>query len=132
MTRHTQECKSCSSKITGELYHQGFSDMTAVYCDYCPIVLLIKDQNFYEENGIEFPDLMPGDKGWEEYNRHLLPIYERAEEHFPLCCFGGPFKYMAAPRCPKCNSYIMGKGYEDKPIQRNIRHVFVTKGSTYI
>ena len=132
MTKHTQECKSCGSEIDGELYHQGFSDMVAIYCDSCPNVLLITDQNFFEKNGIEFPNLMPGDEGWQEYNRHLLPAFEKAEALFPKCSCGGSFKYMAAPRCPKCNNYIMGQGYEDKPIYRNIRYVFVTKESTYI
>lgn len=132
MTEHTQTCANCNSNITGEIYHQGFSDMVAIYCDCCPNVLLIKDFGFFEKNGIEFPNLVAGDDGWQEYNRHLLPYYEKAEKHFPMCSCGCTFKYMAAPRCPNCNDYISGEGYEDKPIYRNIRHVFVTKEAKYI
>ena len=132
MTKHTQVCASCNSEVSGELYHLGFSDMEAIYCNSCPNVLLIKDLEFYEKNGVNFPNLMAGDKGWEEYNRHLLPYFKEAEKHFPLCSCGGRYEYMAAPRCPKCNEYILGKGHEDKPVYRNIRHVFITKESIEI
>lgn len=37
---------------------------------------------------------------------------------------------MAAARCPKCNEYIFGEDYEDKPvIQQTQGYVFVTVGS---
>lgn len=132
MTQHTQRCKCCNADISGEIYHLGFSDMDAIYCERCPNVLLIKDRTFYEKNGISFPNLVPGDKGWEEYNRHLLPYFERAESYLPLCPCGGHFRYMAAPRCPKCDGYIMGGGYDDKPVYRQHKYVFVTKEAIYI
>ena len=74
---------------------------------------------------------MPGDEGWQEYNRHLLPYYEKAEKLFPKCKCGGNFKFMAPPRCPKCNEYLAGKdkGYDDKPYFRDHRYAFVTVGS---
>lgn len=130
MTHHIQKCECCGTSVEGELYHVGFSDMEALYCERCPNVLLIKDQNFYKKIGVEFPNLVAGDKGWEEYNRHLLPYFEAVERHLPLCPCGSHFKYMAAPRCPKCHDYMFGRGYEDKPVLRNARHVFVSSEST--
>ena len=132
MTQHTQQCACCKSEISGELYHCGFSDMEAIYCEFCPNVLLLKDSDFYQRIGVIFPNLMAGDKGWQEYNKHLLPYFEQVEKHFPLCSCGGHFRYMAAPRCPKCLSYIFGQGYDDKPVHRNIRHAFVTRESIYL
>lgn len=132
MTKHTQKCLSCHEEITGELYHMGFSNIDAIYCTSCPNVLLIKDRNFYDKNNIEFPHLVAGDKGWQEYNRHLLPYYKNAEQHLPQCSCGDSFEYMAPPRCPKCNGYIFGKSYENKPVLRNINYAFVTKKSKSI
>jgi hypothetical protein len=103
--------------------------MEAVYCSDCPKVLLIKDQDFFEQNGVEFPRLMPGDKGRMEYNKHLLPYYERAENLFPRCPCGGHFRFMAPPRCPKCLEFILGKGYDGKPYYRRSGYAFVTEGS---
>ncbi|MCJ8169300.1 hypothetical protein [Atopomonas sediminilitoris] len=132
MTHHTQQCSCCKSEVSGELYHLGFSDMEAVYCERCPNVLLIKDPDFYSKIGVAFPNLMAGDKGWQEYDKHLLPYFAETEKHFPLCSCGAHFRYMAAPRCPKCHNYILGKGYGDKPVYRNARYVFVTNESIYI
>lgn len=106
--------------------------MDAVYCTKCPKVLLLEDQGFLAEQGINFPNLMPGDEGWQEYNAHLLPLYEQAEALFPSCGCGGTFKYMAPPRCPKCKEYILGSDYENKPINRNLGYAFVTVGSVKI
>ena len=132
MTKHTLICQSCNSEIAGEIYHLGFSNMEAIYCTNCPNVLLIKDLNFYNKNGIKILNLKAGDKGWQAYDRHLLPYFKKVESLFPDCSCGGKFEYMAAPRCPNCNEYIMGNGYDDKPIYRNIRHVFISKESIYI
>ncbi|WP_172204754.1 hypothetical protein [Niveibacterium sp. COAC-50] len=106
--------------------------MEAIYCERCPNVLLIKDRDFYEKNGIKVPHLAAGDKGWLEYNRHLLPFFTKAEEHFPLCSCGAHFRYMAAARCPKCNGYLFGTGYQDKPVLRNTLYVFVTNEAKYL
>lgn len=129
MSRHVQECRCCKMQISGEIYHLGFSDMEAVYCERCPNVLLIKDHQFYSRNGIEIPFLVAGEKGWLEYDAHLLPFFEQAEQYLPPCSCGGHFRYMATPRCPSCSGYIMGKDYEGKPVLRNARYVFVTKES---
>ncbi len=132
MSKHSQNCKVCNTDIEGEIYHLGFSDMEALYCWDCPNVLLIKDRDFFSGNGIVFPNLMAGDKGWQEYNKHLLPYYEKAEELLPKCKCGGHFRFMAPPRCPKCNEYLAGKGYDNKPYYRNHKYVFVTIGSVYL
>ena len=132
MTKHIQSCKSCSSEVEGELYHLGFSDMESVYCSSCPNVLLIKDRDFFERNGVEIPRLLAGDSGWMEYDKHLLPYYEKAEKLLPDCECGGDFKFMAPPRCPKCNNYLSGKDYDNKPYYRNNKHAFVTTGSIYL
>ena len=128
MTKHTCDCRSCGGSIKGELYHLGFSDMEAVYCDSCPNVLLLKDREYLARNGVQFPYLQAGDKGWEYYNRHLLPYYEMAEKYFPNCACGGRFRYMSAPRCPSCGDYIMGKGFEE-PVDRNLIYVFISRDS---
>jgi len=132
MTYHIQQCISCKSNISGELHHCGFSDMEAIYCERCPNVLLIKDFEFYNRIEVKFPNIVAGDDDWLEYNKHLLPYFEAAEKHLPLCSCGGHFRYMAAVRCPICLQYIFGKGYEDKPIYRDIRNAFITKEATYI
>ncbi|HDY99556.1 MAG TPA: hypothetical protein ENH72_13850 [Pseudomonas sabulinigri] len=134
MTEHVQKCGACGEEVKGELYHLGFSDMDAVYCWDCPNVLLIKDHDFFEKNGITFPHLMPGDKGWQEYNKHMLPYYKEAEKLFPGCGCGGSFRFMAPPRCPKCNDYLAGKDkdYGGKPYYRYHKYVFVTVGSVYL
>ena len=124
MTKHTLNCKECRNSIDGELYHLGFSNLEAIYCDSCPNVLLLRLPGFYSDNGIEMPSLQAGDEGWGFYDRHLFPYYEKAESHFPSCSCGGCFRFMAAPRCPVCKQYLMGKGFAN-PIDRNMRHVFV-------
>lgn len=130
MTKHTQECKSCGKDSEGEIYHMGFSDMSCMYCDSCPRVLLLKDGNLLKKNGIEWPNLQPGDEGWEYYNRHLLPIYEKLESLFKSCECGGHFRAWAAPRCPKCNDYLSAVEPEpDKPSKWYSKYVFVTVGS---
>lgn len=132
MSSHSQTCKSCNAEITGDLYHLGLSHLDAVNCERCPNVLLLKVPQFYQENGITFPALLPGDDGWEPYDRHLLPCFEQAEYYFPLCSCGGRFRYMAAPRCPDCNGYLSGRGYDDKPALRDTHYVFVTSKSIYL
>ena len=130
MTKHTQECRICGKGSEGEIYHMGFSDMSCMYCDSCPRVLLLKDGNLLKKNGIEWPNLQPGDEGWEYYNRHLLPIYEKLESLFKPCECGGNFRAWAAPRCPKCNDYLSGVAPEpDKPSKWYSKYVFVTVGS---
>ena len=132
MTQHRQLCQSCHSEISGELIHLGFSNIDVIYCNQCPNVLIIKDQGFYENNEIELPRLSAGEKGWQEYDRHLIPYFKLAEKLFPQCACGGRFEYMAAPRCPSCNEYILGKGYEDKPALRNTRSAFISRESVSI
>ena len=132
MAKHSQKCECCKTVITGELYHLGFSHLDAAYCERCPNVLLLKVPQFYQDNGIAFPALFPGDEGWEVYDRHMLPYFAQAENCFPGCSCGGRFRYMAGPRCPNCNGYLSGKGYGDKPALRNTRHVFVSGKSVYL
>jgi len=130
MTKHIQECKSCDKESEGELYHMGFSDMSCMYCDSCPRVLLLKDGSLLKKNGIEWPQLQPGDEGWEYYNRHLLPVYEKLESLFKPCECGGHFRAWAAPRCSICNDYLSAVAPEpDKPSKWYSKHVFVTVGS---
>ena len=131
MTHHIQQCKSCDTEVQGELYHLGFSDMEALYCERCPNVLLIKDPDFYRRIGVSPPNLSAGDEGWLEYNRHLLPFFGQVESHLPTCSCGGCFRYMAAPRCAACNDYIFAQPYSE-PIDRSVRHVFVSKDSVRI
>lgn len=101
-----------------------------MYCDSCPRVLLLKDRKLLEANGIVWPSLQPGDKGWEYYNRHLLPLYEKLESLFQPCSCGGKFRAWAAPRCSICNDYISGIEPEpDKPSKWGSKYVFVTVGS---
>jgi len=132
VTAHTQTCKQCLTKISGELVHLGFSDMDAIYCNRCPNVLFIKDWKFFDRIGVSVPDLTAGDKGWLEYDRHLLPYYTEVEKHFPPCSCGGQFQYMAAPRCPQCRDYLLGVGYSDKPVLRKQQFAFVTAETTLI
>lgn len=132
MTKHTQECEKCKKSIDGEIYHLGFSNIEAVYCSSCPNVLLIEDQDFFSNNGVDFPNLVAGDKGWQEYNKHLLPYYKKAEKLFPKCECGGSFQFMAPPRCANCNEYLSGNGYDNKPYYRNHKYVFVSKNSVSI
>ena len=131
MTKHIQNCISCGRDSEGELYHLGFSDMGCMYCDSCPSVLLLKDHSLAKRNGIEWPNLSPGDEGWEYYNRHLIPVYQSFEKLFKPCHCGGVYKAYALPRCSKCNGYIFGGNPEpDKPINwQNRRHVFVATNS---
>lgn len=130
MTKHTQACESCGVSIEGELYHLGLSNMSCMYCDSCPSVLLIKDGDLASRHGIERPYLRAGDEGWEYYDRHLLPFYERYEALFKPCSCGGRYHAYALPRCPECNGYILGGTPEpDKPIAWLRRHVFITTGS---
>jgi hypothetical protein len=87
-------------------------------------------RSIIEEAGILWPNLQAGDKGWEPWNRHLLPIFEEIEALFIKCTCGGSFRYMNPPRCPKCNEFLDGHGYEDKPILRErSKYVFVSVDS---
>ena len=130
MTKHTQTCKACGKESTGELYHLGFSDMDCMYCDSCPNVLLLTDPEILERNEIQWPHLQPGDDGWEYYDRHLVPTYERIERLFKPCHCGGRFRAWALPRCPNCNEFIFGaEPQQDKPVTWKHRYVFVTVGS---
>jgi hypothetical protein len=130
MSKHTQKCNSCGKHSTGELYHMGFSDMSCMYCDSCPKVLLLKNGRLLKKNGIEFPHLQAGDEGWQFYNAHLLPIYEKIEALFKPCDCGGRFRAWALPRCSLCNDYLFGSKPEpDKPSKWPAKHVFVTVGS---
>jgi len=130
MTKHSVTCKKCNETVQGELYHLGFSDMDCMYCDSCPRALLLKDHTLAQRCGIEWPNLQPGDKGWEYYNRHLLPVYARFEALFLPCECGGTYRAGAPPRCPKCNEYL-GDGVPDfdKPSTWLKGHVFVTAGA---
>lgn len=131
MTIHSLTCKSCDAHVTGELYHLGFSDMDCMYCDSCPRVLLLKDHSLAERYGIKWPHLQPGDIGWENYNRHLLPYYARLEALFKPCICSGRFKASAAARCPKCNNFLAGAAPPaDQPSRWQSKgHVFMTLGS---
>jgi hypothetical protein len=126
MTKHTQICAVCSATVSCVIHHLGFSDMDAVYCSMCPKVLLLDDR---PKNDTQFPNLVAGDEGWKEFDRHLLPYFLETEKQFPLCSCGGSFKFMNPPRCPKCFGFILGEEYEDKPIKRNNGYVYITKGS---
>lgn len=128
MTSHSVTCKSCEAQVQGELYHLGFSDMDSMYCDSCPRVLLLKDHTLAERHGIKWPQLQAGDPGWEYYNRHLLPYYARFEALFKPCVCAGHFRASAAPRCPKCNGFLVGVA---SPIDQpstwlHKGHVFIT------
>jgi len=104
--------------------------MECMYCDSCPRVLLLKDPGFYERHGIEWPNLQARDKGWEPYNRHLLPLYEKLEAPFKPCACGGRYRARALPRCPRCNEYLLGGlVHDDKPVHWRMGHVYVTVGS---
>jgi len=130
MTAHTAKCVNCGTEVHGDLYHLGFSDMECMYCDSCPRVMLLKDPSFYDRHGIRWPNLRAGDKGWEPYNRHLLPFYEKLEGLFKSCVCGGRYRASALPRCPKCNEFIFGGVvHADTPIDWHPGHVFVTVGS---
>lgn len=130
MTSHSLTCKCCDTEVQGELYHLGFSDMDCMYCDSCPSVLLLKEQMLATKNGIEWPNLQPGDLGWEYYNRYLLPYYARFEALFKPCRCGGHYRASAAPRCPKCNGLLAEYAPPtDKPSLWQKGHVFVTVGS---
>lgn len=127
MTKHFQKCNSCTKESEGEIYHLGFSDMDCMYCDSCPRVLLLKDRKLLEENNIVMPSLKPGDKGWEFYDRHLLPHYEKLESLFKPCCCGGRFRAWAMPRCVICNDYLLGDApVKDKPSMWHSKYVFVS------
>lgn len=130
MTSHSVTCKSCDTEIHGELYHLGFSNMDCMYCDSCPSVLLLKDHQLATKNGIKWPNLQPGDSGWEYYNRHLLPYYARFEALFKPCPCGGHYRASAAPRCPTCNGLLFENAPPlDKPSMWHKGHVFVTASS---
>ncbi len=104
--------------------------MSCMYCDSCPKVLLLKDGSILKKNGIKFPQLQPSDEGWEFYDRHLIPTYEKIEALFNPCSCGGRFRAWAVPRCSICNDYIFGSAPElDKPINWSSKHVFVTVSS---
>ncbi len=104
--------------------------MECMYCDSCPRVLLLRDPGFFARYGMEWRNLQAGDKGWEPYNRHLLPTYEKLEGLFKPCVCGGTYRASALPRCPKCNEFMLvGEVHEDEPVRWDIRHVFVTVGS---
>jgi len=108
----------------------GFSDMSCMYCDSCPKVLLLKDPDLLKTNNIEWLYLQPGDKGWEYYNRHLLPVYEKLESLFKPCQCGGKFRAWALPRCSICNNYLLGSAPDpEKPSTWSAKYVFVTVGS---
>lgn len=127
MSKHYQECESCGNKAGGELYHLGFSDISCMYCDSCPRVLLLTDRSLLQQNGIEWPNLQAGDKGWDYYNRHLLPAYKKLESLFRPCDCGGSFRAWAPPRCPICNDYLSGTAPEpDKPSKWGSKYVFIT------
>lgn len=129
MTAHTAKCQTCGRKVSGEIYHLGFSDMDALYCSSCPRVLLFKDHSLLDRFGIKWPHLKAHDPGFQFYNRHLLPVFERIESLFKPCQCGGRYAYMNPPRCPKCNGLLRGDLYEDKPIlKQNDGYVFVTVG----
>jgi len=51
------------SKMRGEIYHLGFSNMESVYCSECHKVLLLADPDFLLKNGANFPSLLLDDKG---------------------------------------------------------------------
>ena len=130
MTAHTKICASCSSAVTGELYHLGFSGMDCMYCDSCPKVLLLKDPAQSSSLFRDWPHLVAGDAGWEEYDRHLLPHFERLEMSFEPCTCGGRYRKRALPRCPLCNQFLVaGKVEPDKPVFWRHQHVFITAGS---
>jgi hypothetical protein len=130
MTSHIQICKCCNKESKGEIYHLGFSDMDCMYCDSCPSVLLLKDGNILKDNGIVWPNLQPSDKGWEYYDRHLLPMYAKFESLFKPCNCGGRYRAWAVPRCSICNDYLFGvKPEPDKPTMWPSKYVFVTVGS---
>lgn len=116
MSAHTESCQSCNAQIEGNMIHLGFSDMQALYCSSCPCVLLLKDWTLLEKHGISWPHLQAGDKGWQPWDRHLLPIYQKIEALFIPCSCGGTFRFMNSPRCPKCKGLLRGDVYEDKPI----------------
>ena len=96
--------------------------MDAVYCASCPNVLLLKDR-------MNFPSLMAGDNGWQEYDKHLLPYFAEAEKTFPKCICGSTFKFMAVPKCPKCKGSLIAKSYDNKPSYRIQSYAFVSTGS---
>jgi len=130
MTAHIVKCVNCGTEVHGELYHLGFSNMECMYCDSCPRVLLLKDPTFYKRHEIEWPNLHAGDKGWEPYDRHLLPVYKKLESLFKPCVCGGGYRASSLPRCPACNEFILGgMVHEDKPVYWHMRHVFVTVGA---
>ena len=90
----------------------------------------ITNRDLLENLGIKWLNLEPGDRGWQEYGRHSLPIYERIEELFKPCECGGVFRYMNPPRCPRCRGLLRGDLYEDKPVLKSRDgYVFVTAGS---
>ena len=130
MTKKTAKCQACGKLIDGEIFHLGFSDMVALYCSSCPMVLLLSDFQLLENKGIKWLHHTAGDKGWEYYDRHLLPVYSEIEKLFKQCKCGGRFGFTNPPRCPKCNQYMQGNCYEDKPIlmQRD-KYAFVCAGS---
>lgn len=130
MTAHSYTCKNCSAEIHGQLYHLGFSEMDCMYCDSCPRVLLLKEYDLAQKHGINWPNLQPGDQGWEYYNRHLLPYYAKFEALFKSCVCGGRFRACAVARCPHCNGFISGSAPPaDQPSTWRKGHVFVTLGS---
>lgn len=130
MTKHTVICKCCNAEVEGEIYHLGFSNMDCMYCDSCPRVLLLKDHNLAEINGIRWPRLQPGDPDWECYDRHLLPYHEKFEELFRRCSCGGRFRASAVPRCPARNGFLGGSAAPiDQPSKWHKGYVFITLGS---
>jgi hypothetical protein len=130
MTAHVMQYQACGKEISGEIYHLGISDMDALYCSSCPRVLLLKDRRLLEHFGIKWPDLQAHDPGFQFYNRHLLPVFEKIEALFQSCDCGGHYGYLNPPRCPDCNGLLRGNLYEDKPILKSTdRYVFATAGS---
>jgi hypothetical protein len=126
MTAETVVCQSCRAKVHGEIFHLGFSDMDALYCSSCPKVLLLRDWQLLSERGIT----RPSDAEFQEWNRHMLPFYEKVEALFLPCSCGGSYRYMNPPHCPSCHGLLRGDCYEDKPVlKQRDSYVFVSAGS---
>ena len=133
MTRHSADCRACGETVSGDIYHQGFADMDALYCSSCPKVLLVQDRRaLLGRFAISWPALEAHSPGFEIYCRHLMPAFERLEALFEPCTCGGHYRYMNPPRCPGCNGLLRGDLYEDKPISKiNDLYVFATAGVVY-
>jgi hypothetical protein len=130
MTAHIETCVTCGEKVSGEVYHLGFSDIDALYCSSCPSVLILPGHGVTERHGITIPSTDAASAEFQYYCRHLLPAFAKIEALFDPCKCGGRYGYMNPPRCPKCSGLLRGDIYEDKPIFKlNDLYVFVSGGT---